>query len=51
MEKFSIRIFDRDMNVIYAYEILCVFFEEAEQNAQRYCDMLLGHTWDVRYAN
>jgi len=48
MMDYTIRIFDRDMNVIHRlYMPNCCYMERAELIAREACDLLHGYTWDV----
>jgi hypothetical protein len=51
MEKFIIRIFDKDMKIINQHSYRCYYMEEAETNAKKSCEFLHGYTWDVLWAD
>ena len=45
-----IRIFDRNMHMIFHYYLKHAYFKGAEADARRTCDLLGGYTWDVQRA-
>lgn len=50
MDKYIIRVFDKNMNVIGFHVYTCWYQEEAEANARKSCEWLGGFTWEVRFA-
>ena len=49
MDKYIIRVFDKNMNLIHYHIFTCWDQKEAEANAKQSCDWLGGNTWEVQF--
>ena len=47
----TVRIFNKDLNVIHTETIRQAFMEGAEAEARRLCTQLNGYTWKVQYTD